>query len=56
MNIVEDRDGFVWKGHEGLGIKTGSVKVPAGFQPASIVQFSPPAAITALSVHAEWNL
>ena len=56
VNIVSDRDGFVWKGHDALPMSSQDVKVPAGFQPASVVQLHPPAAITALTTHSQWQL
>ncbi|CAM1322647.1 LLGL1 (predicted), partial [Pycnogonum litorale] len=56
VNIVEDRDGFHWKGHDAVAAKSGTIKMNPGFQPTVIVQISPPAAITAVTVQAEWNL
>lgn len=56
VNVVSDRDGFVWKGHEALGKKEGEVTFPAGFQPVAVIQISPPAACTALAFHSEWQL
>ncbi|XP_072742817.1 lethal(2) giant larvae protein homolog 1 isoform X5 [Anoplolepis gracilipes] len=56
MNIVNDRDGFVWKGHDQLPPKTASISFAVGFQPQSLVQLYPPAAVTALALHSEWGL
>lgn len=56
VNIVGDRDNFVWKGHEALVSQEGDVKYPAGFQPTCIMQLYPPAACTALAFHSEWQL
>lgn len=56
VNIVSDRDNFVWKGHEAVTSKEGDVKYPAGFQPTCIMQLYPPAACTALAFHSEWQL
>lgn len=56
MNIVSDRDNFVWKGHEALKPRDGEVKYTAGFQPTAIIQLYPPAACTALAFHSEWQL
>lgn len=56
MNIVSDRDGFVWKGHSHLVAHEGKVKIPAGFQPTSVLQLHPPVAVTALMLHSEWGL
>ncbi|XP_054154460.1 LLGL scribble cell polarity complex component 2-like [Oppia nitens] len=56
LNIVGDKDGFVWKGHSQLTSKSGNIKFEVGYQPSSIVQLQPPAAITALSLYSEWGL
>ncbi|XP_017887721.1 lethal(2) giant larvae protein homolog 1 isoform X1 [Ceratina calcarata] len=56
MNIVNDRDGFVWKGHDHLPARTTSISFAVGFQPQSLLQLYPPAAVTALAMHSEWGL
>ena len=56
VNVVSDRDNFVWKGHKALPVKNGDLKFPPGFQPMCVVQVSPPAACTALALHPEWQL
>ena len=56
MNVVNDRDGFIWKGHDHLPARTTSIPFPAGFQPHSLLQLYPPAAVTALTMHTEWGL
>ncbi|XP_076673089.1 LLGL domain-containing protein l(2)gl isoform X3 [Andrena cerasifolii] len=56
MNIVNDRDGFVWKGHDHLPARTSSISFAVGFQPQSLLQLYPPAAATALAIHSEWGL
>ncbi|KAL8573601.1 hypothetical protein ACOMHN_007154 [Nucella lapillus] len=56
INIVSDRDSFVWKGHEALTPTVGDTRFAAGYQPTCIVQFYPPAACTALALHSEWQL
>lgn len=58
MNIVSDRDKFVWKGHERLTLRGGgeSLEFAPGFQPSSLLQLHPPAAVTALAVHSQWGL
>ncbi|XP_032689715.1 lethal(2) giant larvae protein homolog 1 isoform X2 [Odontomachus brunneus] len=56
MNIVNDRDGFVWKGHDHLPPRTTSISFAVGFQPQSLLQLYPPAAATALALHSEWGL
>lgn len=56
MDLLQDREGFTWKGHDRLPEKSGSVVFAAGFQPTVLVQCMPPAAVTAVTLHAEWNL
>lgn len=56
VNIVSDRDSFVWKGHEALPQREGDIKFSSGFQPTSVMQVYPPAACTALAFNSEWQL
>ncbi|TRY59059.1 hypothetical protein DNTS_008382 [Danionella cerebrum] len=56
VDLLQDREGFTWKGHDRLPPKSGSVVFAAGFQPVALVQCLPPAAVTAVTLHAEWNL
>ena len=56
MNIIGDRDNFVWKGHDALPMKGGDVQFQSGFQPVCIIQTYPPAACTALALHSGWQL
>lgn len=56
MNIVLDRDGFVWKGHDELAVRDNVVALQPGFQPTAILQLHPPAAVTALALHSDWGL
>lgn len=56
LNIVGDRDSFVWKGHDQLSSRQGTLKLEQGYQPVVVVQLAPPAAVTALAFHTEWNL
>ncbi|XP_055338667.1 lethal(2) giant larvae protein homolog 1-like [Paramacrobiotus metropolitanus] len=56
VNLVGDRDGFVWKGHSPLKLKTSVIKSESGFQPHTVVQIMPPAACTALTLQSEWQL
>lgn len=55
VNIVGDRDNFIWKGHEALPMKK-DWKFPSGFQPLGLVQIHPPAACTALSLNPDWQV
>nr|CAG4643699.1 EOG090X00I4 [Lepidurus arcticus] len=56
INIVSDRDGFVWKAHDKLAVQSSAVAFAPGFQPNAVVQLHPPAAITALALQIEWGL
>ncbi|XP_026490787.2 lethal(2) giant larvae protein isoform X1 [Vanessa tameamea] len=56
VNIVSDRDGFVWKGHDQLTLRSGPLTFPSGYQASAVGQLSPPAAVTALSAQWEWGV
>ncbi|KAF5287521.1 hypothetical protein FQA39_LY04149 [Lamprigera yunnana] len=56
MNIVSDRDGFIWKGYDQLTPRSGEIHQPRGFQATSILQLHPPAAITCCTLQADWGL
>ncbi|XP_072532436.1 lethal(2) giant larvae protein homolog 1 isoform X2 [Salminus brasiliensis] len=56
LDLLQDREGFTWKGHDRLPPKSGPVLFAPGFQPVVLVQCMPPAAVTAVTLHAEWNL
>ena len=53
--IVTEKEGFAWKGHQPLIVKT-SAKQEVGWQPRTILQITPPASITALVLSDEWSL
>ncbi|XP_065352198.1 lethal(2) giant larvae protein homolog 1 isoform X1 [Cloeon dipterum] len=61
MNIVRDRDGFVWKGHDQLKLaeSKGKMKKQAAQKGATVealVQLHPPASITAITLHSTWGV
>ncbi|XP_037665115.1 lethal(2) giant larvae protein homolog 1 isoform X2 [Choloepus didactylus] len=56
VDLLQDREGFTWKGHDRLSPRLGPLPWPAGFQPRVLVQCLPPAAVTAVTLHAEWGL
>lgn len=56
LNVISDRDNYSWKGHKALSVNEGDVRFAAGFQPSCVVQLQPPAAVTAIELHAEWQL
>ncbi len=56
VDLLQDREGFTWKGHDRLPPKSGSVVFAPGFQPVVLVQCMPPATVTAVTLNAEWNL
>uniref|UniRef100_A0A673ILY7 Lethal(2) giant larvae protein homolog 1-like n=1 Tax=Sinocyclocheilus rhinocerous TaxID=307959 RepID=A0A673ILY7_9TELE len=56
VDLLQDREGFTWKGHDRLPPRSGSVVFAPGFQLVVLVQCMPPAAVTAVTLHAEWNL
>lgn len=60
VNLVSDRDGFVWKGHEALKVRPQHVDdgytTEEGITVSSVLQVLPPAAITCVALQSEWNL
>ncbi|XP_074967630.1 LLGL scribble cell polarity complex component 2 isoform X3 [Phalacrocorax aristotelis] len=55
-DLLQDQEGYRWKGHEKLKTRDGPVRFEAGFQPFVLVQCQPPAVVTSLAVHSEWKL
>ncbi|XP_017470022.1 PREDICTED: protein lethal(2) giant larvae [Rhagoletis zephyria] len=62
MNLVSDRDGFVWKGHDQLTVRPNLLEPDAelvgysGVEITGILQVLPPASITCLALEANWGL
>lgn len=61
MNLVSDRDGFVWKGHDQLKVKaqlleSETLPIEDGIQITGVLQVFPPAAINCLALQTTWNL
>ncbi|KAH9400708.1 Lethal(2) giant larvae protein 1 [Tyrophagus putrescentiae] len=60
LNLVDDKDGFVWKGHGALPVRAvGKPKASSsgsGYQPRTLLQITPPAAVTALAVGSQWSV
>jgi len=54
VNLLENHQNFVWKGHEEL--KTRSTNVVAGFIVTSFAQLYPPAAVSALALCSDLQL
>uniref|UniRef100_A0A8C2SRI6 LLGL scribble cell polarity complex component 2 n=1 Tax=Coturnix japonica TaxID=93934 RepID=A0A8C2SRI6_COTJA len=55
-DLLQDQEGYRWKGHEKLKTRDGPVQFEAGFQPLVLVQCQPPAVVTSLALHSEWKL
>jgi lethal(2) giant larvae protein len=55
-DLVTEKEGFTWKGHQPLVVRAGAFKMPAGFQPQTIVQISPPASINSLAFSDTYGL
>lgn len=55
-DLLQDQEGYRWKGHERLAARPGPVRFEAGFQPFVLVQCQPPAVVTSLALHSEWRL
>ncbi|KAM8962262.1 lethal(2) giant larvae protein homolog 1 isoform 3-T3 [Pelodytes ibericus] len=56
VDLLQDREGFTWKGHDRLMPRNGSLFFQPGFQTTLLIQCMPPAAVTAVSLHSEWSL
>uniref|UniRef100_A0A8D8IJ21 Lethal(2) giant larvae protein n=1 Tax=Culex pipiens TaxID=7175 RepID=A0A8D8IJ21_CULPI len=60
MNLVSDRDGFVWKGHDQLKVKRQLLEENTPFLEGvnffSVLQVLPPAAVTCIAVQSQWSL
>ncbi|XP_058012954.1 lethal(2) giant larvae protein homolog 1 isoform X1 [Ahaetulla prasina] len=56
VDLLQDREGFTWKGHDRLPPKNGALFFAPGFQPSVLLQCLPPAAVTAVTLHSEWKL
>lgn len=61
MNLVGDRDGFVWKGHDQLKVVSELLDeemppIEDGVQIIGVLQVLPPAAITCVAIQSAWNL
>ncbi len=59
-DIVTEKEGFTWKGHQPLASRAAAVKQQQqphdGWQLQVLLQISPPASITALTLHREWGV
>ncbi|XP_026835557.1 lethal(2) giant larvae protein isoform X2 [Drosophila erecta] len=62
MNLVSDRDGFVWKGHDQLNVRSNLLDGDAiptterGVNISGVLQVLPPASITCMALEASWGL
>ncbi|XP_068141738.1 lethal(2) giant larvae protein isoform X1 [Drosophila tropicalis] len=62
MNLVSDRDGFVWKGHDQLNVRPNLLEENAtpvgdnGVNITGVLQVLPPASITCMALAADWGL
>ncbi|XP_053671237.1 lethal(2) giant larvae protein isoform X1 [Anopheles nili] len=60
MNLVSDRDGFVWKGHDQLKVKRQlldeNVPIIEGVNFLGVLQVLPPAAVTCIAMQSKWSL
>ncbi|CAJ0936816.1 unnamed protein product [Ranitomeya imitator] len=56
VDLLQEQEGYRWKGHERLHARQDAVRFAPGFQPFALVQCQPPAAVTSLALHSEWKL
>ena len=55
-DLVTEKEGFTWKGHQPLVARAGPFKMAQGFQPKIIAQTSPPASINSLVFSNKYGL
>ena len=53
---VTEKEGFIWKGHSALTVRSTELKMTSGFQPSCVLQISPPASINSIGFSREWGL
>ncbi|KAM4691391.1 LLGL scribble cell polarity complex component 2 [Rhinophrynus dorsalis] len=56
VDLLQEQEGYRWKGHEQLRARQDPVRFPPGFQPFALVQCQPPAVVTCVALHSEWRL
>jgi len=54
--MVTEKEGFVWKGHKSLSVKSGNVVQGVGLQVSCVMQITPPASITSMVISRQWGL
>ncbi|XP_075033942.1 LLGL scribble cell polarity complex component 2 isoform X2 [Mixophyes fleayi] len=55
VDLLQEQE-YRWKGHERLYPRQDAVRFAPGYQPFTLVQCQPPAAVTSLALHSEWRL
>ena len=56
INIIENLDGFEWKGLGPLSLKAGDHNKLYGPVPQKVLQLKPSAPITAVAMESAWGL
>ncbi|XP_075678481.1 LLGL domain-containing protein l(2)gl [Dermatophagoides pteronyssinus] len=56
IRIIDEKDSFIWKGHNCLPVRKSMIKFSSGYQPKNFIQIYPPAAITALVISTCWQV
>lgn len=56
INVIENLEGFEWKGHGPLSLRPGSLNKQYGIIPKKILQLKPSAPITAVAMESAWGL
>jgi len=56
VNVIERLEGFEWKGHGPLDLKSDKVNKQYGLAPQRVVQMKPSAPITAVAMESAWGL
>lgn len=56
INVIENLEGFEWKGQGPLIVKAEQPNSKQGPVPSRLLQLKPPAPITALAMETAWGL
>eukprot|EP00111_Clytia_hemisphaerica_P008566 TCONS_00025019-protein len=56
VNVIANLEGFEWKGHGPLSLRTDPVQTQHGILPERVLQLRPSAPITAIAMESAWGL
>lgn len=56
INVIENLDGFEWKGHGPLSLRINPINPQFGIAPLKVLQLKPSAPVTAVAMETAWGL